>query len=280
MAKDAQENFKQWRKLQRQVEEAQFVLVGIGNLFSQSLDGMRTDPFYAPLLSQAGQEREEDRARLEQYLQFHYIQRHPDGRLGKAYEKLAGLLAGKNYFIVSLCTDDLIYGAGLEEERIVTPCGGFRAMQCGSLCVTDQEALVTDRQVREELLLSIDACGGSLDAVDFPVCAECTGPLWFNRIDTPEYKEEGYLPQWRKYTAWLQGTLNRELCVLELGVGMQFPNIIRFPFEKICYFNQKAHFFRVHSRLFQLTEELRERGESIAADPVDLLLAMGQEDGR
>ena len=145
-------------------------------------------------------------------------------------------------------------------------------MQCGKDCVTDQEALVTDEHVMEALLESIDACGGDLDAVDFPVCAECTKPLWFNQIGTPDYQEEGYLPQWRLYAKWLQGTLNRQLLVLELGVGMQFPQIIRFPFEKAAFFNQKARFFRVHSRLYQLTEELKERGVSVAQDPADFLL--------
>ena len=80
------------------------------------------------------------------------------------------------------------------------------------------------------------------------------------------------MPQWEKYTKWLQGTLNRNLCVLELGAGMQFPQIIRFPFEKVAYFNQKSRFFRIHSKLYQLTEELREKGVSIAENSVDFLL--------
>ncbi len=257
-------------RLSEQIEKAQMVLVGIGNEFAMRCEAMETDPFYGPLLEQAGGEEYE--AQAVQYLRFHYIRRHPDGRLLAAYDRLAGLLDGKNYFLVSLCTDDLIYRSGLDAGRIVTPCGGFRAMQCGRECVTDQEPLVTDPNVTEALLESIDACGGNLDAVDFPVCAECTKPLWFNRIDSPDYREEGYLPDWQRYTKWLQGTLNRQLLVLELGVGMQFPQIIRFPFEKAVFFNQKARMIRVHSRLYQMTEELKEKGISVAQDPVDFLM--------
>ena len=116
-----------------------------------------------------------------------------------------------------------------------------------------------------------------MDAIDFPVCAECSAPLWFNQISAPEYREEGYLPQWQKYTRWLMGTLNRKLCILELGVGMQFLQIIRFPFEKVAYVNQKAYFYRVHSRLYQLTEELKGKGVSVPQNPVDFLLSMGEE---
>lgn len=253
-------------KIKESVNEAQLVLVGIGTEFSQPFDKMAQDPFYAPLLEQAG--KEENAEQLLQFLHFHYLKRHPDEKIILAYDRLAELLQEKNYFIVSLCTDDNIFRSGLDPKRIVTPCGGYRAMQCGKECVTDQEMLVTDENVVQELLRSIDDCGQDLNRIDFPVCAECTKPLWFNQITSPDYKEEGYLDQWQLYTKWLQGTLNRKLCILELGVGMQYPQVIRFPFEKICYFNQKSYLYRIHSKLYQLTEELKGRGTSVACDPV------------
>ena len=261
--------------LKQNIEDAQYVLVGIGAEFAQRLEPMEQDAFYASLADQARSDAFE--GQLRQYLQFHYLKRHPDKRILDAYGQLASLLEGKDYFIVSLCTDDLIYETELDPSRIVTPCGGWRAMQCGRECVTDQEPLVTDENVMRELLSSIDECNGELDAIDFPVCAECSAPLWFNQISAPEYREEGYLPQWQTYTRWLMGTLNRKLCILELGVGMQFLQIIRFPFEKVAYVNQKAYFYRVHSRLYQLTEELKEKGVSVPQNPVDFLLSMEEE---
>lgn len=263
-------------EIRQSIADAQMVLVGIGTEFAQNLEDMESDSFYAPLLKQLEQEAHAEQ--IKQYLQFHYIRRHPDERIIQAYEKLAELLEGKNYFIVSLCTDDLIYRSGLNPERIVTPCGGFRAMQCGKECVTDQEPLVTDEKVMEALLESIDQCSADINEIDFPVCAECAQPLWFNRISTPDYREEGYLPQWQLYTKWLQGTLNRTLCILELGVGMEFAQVIRFPFEKVGFFNQKAHFYRVHSRLYQLTEELKDRGMPVAQNPVEFLLDQGRRE--
>lgn len=262
-------------KIRKSIEEAQLVLAGIGTEFAQPFSNMEQDPFYAPLIEQA--QREENAEQLMQILRFHYLKRHPDEKRIQAYDRLAQLLEEKNYFIVSLCTDDLIFASGLDPKRIVTPCGGYRAMQCQKECVTDQEMLVTDEGVLLELLKSIDDCSGDLNRIDFPVCAECTKPLWFNQISSPDYKEEGYLQQWQQYTKWLQGTLNRKLCVLELGVGMQYPQVIRFPFEKICYFNQKAYLYRIHSKLYQLTEELKGRGTSIACDPVSFFTEGGDK---
>ena len=93
-----------------------------------------------------------------------------------------------------------------------------------------------------------------------------------NRILTPA--KEGVYPtdSWETYTKWLQGTLNRNLVILELGVGMELPQLIRFPFEKVAYFNQKSCLYRVHSHLYQMTEEIKERGYSVPMHPVTLLL--------
>ena len=70
--------------------------------------------------------------------------------------------------------------------------------------------------------------------------------------------------------SWLQGTMNRKVCLLELGAGLQFPSVIRFPFEKMAYFNQKATWFWVHRTLYQLTEEMAERSVSVPMHAVKL----------
>ena len=100
-----------------------------------------------------------------------------------------------------------------------------------------------------------------------------------DRILTPakEGEEEtdgGVYPadSWETYTKWLQGTLNRNLVILELGVGMELPQLIRFPVAKVAYFNQKSCLYRVHSHLYQMTEEIKERGYSVPVHPVTLLL--------
>lgn len=133
--------------------------------------------------------------------------------LSKAYEKLAQLLAGKNYFVITTGKDDLIMQSGLKVDRIVQP-----------------------------LLFEEDS----------------------NQMP----------PMWDKYTKWLQGTLNRNVLILELGVGLKYPGVIRFPFEKAAYFNKKADFIRVHGRLYQMTEELGDKGISIAQNAVAFLASI------
>ena len=262
-------------ELLQDIADSQMVLVGIGKEMEENYQGMNEDTFYGPLLAQA--EEEKDRAAIIQYLRCHYVRRHPNPRIKKAYEKLTALLDGKNYFILSLSEDDYIFNSGLDRERIVTPCGGFRKLQCTERCNAEQESLVTDDKVILQVLEEIDNCNGDLSSVDFPVCTDCCGILWFNRIETPGYREEGYLTQWEKYTKWLQGTLNHKLCILELGAGMEYPSVIRFPFEKVAFFNQKSVFYRVHGKLPYLTEELSERGISAKTDAITFLSEEGNQ---
>jgi len=78
---------------------------------------------------------------------------------------------------------------------------------------------------------------------------------------------------WERYLHWLSFTLNQKLCILELGAGFAHPELIRFPFEKTCYFNRKSRMFRINRQFPQLTEEIAERGVSIQADPAVFLTA-------
>ncbi|MCR1840485.1 hypothetical protein [Murimonas intestini] len=172
--------------IEDKIRDAQYVLVGIGEEFAVKEDGGRTK---------------------EKVLQ--------------AYKNLSGLLDDKSYFIVTLLTDDLIFGTDLKASQIVAPCGS-------------------------------DMSG--------------------NVVTNEHYDESCYLPQWQNYLKWLQNTLNRKLCILELGVGFQYPSVIRWPFEKTGYLNKKADFIRVHSKFPQMSEELKDKGISVGENPVDFLL--------
>ena len=51
------------------------------------------------------------------------LKHHTKEELQTFYEKLADLLKEKEYFIVTLNTDDLIWDSSLKDEKMVAPCG-------------------------------------------------------------------------------------------------------------------------------------------------------------
>ena len=58
---------------------------------------------------------------------------------------------------------------------------------------------------------------------------------------------------------FLQKTINRKLCILELGVSMRFPGVIRNAFEKTAYYNQKAKMFRIHQTLADVPQNMEQK---------------------
>lgn len=76
--------------------------------------------------------------------------------------------------------------------------------------------------------------------------------------------------RWDMYLKWLSCTLNRKLYVLELGVLLDNPNVIRWPFERTVMINNNAKLVRINSKLPQLPEQLANKGESFKENPVSI----------
>ena len=233
------------QKIRENIKEAELVLVGIGEEFSlKETDG---------------------RFNKEEY----------EVRMA-AYQGLQRLLQNKNYFVVTLCTDGMIRQAGLKDERIVEPCGSYYRLQCANKC-TDT-ITVPDEDLQKKIKGMFQGREEKMNIErDLPVCGQCGKKLIWNTIETENYAEEGYLEQWKAYTKWLQETVNHKVCLLELGTGMKFPTVIRWPFEKITYFNNKASLIRIHSRLFQTTEEIKDRSTGIEYNPVEFVKELSIE---
>lgn len=77
---------------------------------------------------------------------------------------------------------------------------------------------------------------------------------------------------WEAYEKWLSFTLNKSLLVLELGEGFANPGLIRFPFEKVTYFNQKSHMYRVNETFPQISDEIAERACAVKKNSVTFVM--------
>ena len=246
------------------IKEADMVLVGLGEEFDgAALPGQ--DAGYGKgcgLLDEAGL------SWLIPAWNAFYVRKSGEGSCGRALKKLSALLEGKNYFIVSVSTNSEIAGF----DRTVMPCGSILRKQCGEGCAgVLEEVTDRDREWMEACFMELAESGAVCAEGGLGVCPVCGAPLVLNHVYAEHYNEAGYQEQWELYKKWLQGTLNRRLLVLELGVGMRFPSVIRWPFEKAAYFNRKAYFYRVNDKLYQLTKELAGKGCGIAQNAIDWL---------
>jgi hypothetical protein len=250
------------------LDDAEMVLIGIGEEFDDE-QFFKDDEKYAEIIDILQQY---DGLWLIPEVEALYRKKY-GCKVKQVLERFAKLIEDKNYFVVSTSMNTDISDIEWKDDRFVTPCGGSKYKQCVSKCA---EGLIktdeADYAEISEYLLKPDKI--KIKAPDIGKCPKCGGRLVLNNVYADDYDENGYLKKWESYTKWLQGTLNRKLLVLELGVGMKFPTVIRFPFEKVAYYNNKASFVRVNERLYQMTEELSGKGMSIAENSIDWLDAM------
>ena len=187
----------------------------------------------------------------EKDIRFCHLTDPSQADLKAAYEALYDLIKEKDYYIVTTLTDWAVYEMPFDKNRIVAPCGNIHWRQCSKACTKDiwEESEVPD-----------------------DVCPHCKAPLTGNTIKAETYIEEGYLPRWKDYMKWQAGTINRSLVILELGEGFATPTVMRWPFEKIIYFNRKSRLYRINESFYQLPKEAEERGVSVHENSVCWML--------
>lgn len=248
-------------RIVEKIQKAEMLLIGIGEEFEER-GFLKAQPQYqcgAAYLEQV------DRPDLLPLLSDEILK--TGSRAVTALQRLYRIIADKNYFVVSTCQTDILSYAGFPKERVVTPCGTLRKKQC--ICGCEQSLAEVSASERKALYQEITRKCGEPETLGN--CPQCNGRMVLNNIYVQRYLEGGYLEDWGRYTKWLQGILNRELCIMELGVNLDYPSVIRFPFEKVAYYNRKASFIRINERLYQLTSELHEKGISIAKNSIDWL---------
>ena len=252
------------------IEEAEMVLLGLGEDFDLRNELMKD-------------ERYSSGCKILQSLNLHYLIPAWNSFCAKEIGisqgkeellRLLELLKDKNYFVITVSTNPLLAEIPWKHERLVMPCGTWKYMQCQGDCTQLLPITKCDEE-KINILFEHIFQGEKIDEQNALLGkCDCGKELCLNNVYAEKYNENGYLPKWSMYMKWLQGTVNRRLLILELGVGMKFPSIIRWPFEKVAFFNQKAYFCRVHEKLYQLTAELNGRGCGISANAIEWLRSL------
>lgn len=236
------------------IQNADKVLVGIGDDFEMS-EYLKSSETYQNVCNEIA---DAECEWVIPYVNAYFLK--DNMTIKAAYRNLSKLLDGKDYFIISVCMNGILEETGLSKQKVVEPCGSYKMVQKESM--DGIQVLPVD----PNLLTEIDGCihktydWKSLDK-----------NVVFNSLYAEPYSEVGYQQQWQAYTNWLQGTLNQNLCILELGSSMMFANVLRFRFEKIVSLNKKASLIRVNKRLYQLPEQISEKGIAVKKNAVEFM---------
>lgn len=195
-----------------------------------------------------------------------YINRY-DQPAGKPYEDLLALLGGKNYFVLTTNVDHRFQVAGFDKERLFYTQGDYGLFQCSVPChdkTYDNEAAVRemlarqkDMKVPEELI---------------PRCPVCGKPMALNlRSDGTFVEDEGWHAACARYERFIWRYGGGHVLFLELGVGMNTPGIIKYPFRKMTHANADARYACVNLDMAYAPREIASQSVCLSGDIGDVL---------
>ena len=248
-------------KLKEIVKASDYVLIGIGSEF----ECKEIEPELWETYIRKKKEGKEDEW-LVPFLESYGYKSKKLEKVMKAYNNLYELVKDKNYFVVTLNDDDKIFGTLFSNDKITAPCGSMKRLQCVQGC---KDSIVEGEMIVEEVITDLKKKDLSLNEILRPICSQCGKELVMNTVREENYLEEGYIKSWEKYRIWLTGTLNKKICLLELGVDFKYPSVVRWAFEKVAFINEKAVMVRINKKFPQVSTELQGKIYSYPRDSVE-----------
>ena len=173
----------------------------------------------------------------------------------KLYQELLELIKNKEYFVITTNTDGQFEIAGFEKDKIFAVQGDFAFLQCKNAC---HDQLYDKRKMVNEWLKYTKDCKIPKDLV--PKCPVCGKNMEMNlRKDGNFIQDENWYKQSKKYENYLDKIKDKNVVLLEIGVGFNTPGIIRFPFEQMVYNNLKTTLIRINKDYPQTMLEINNK---------------------
>ena len=160
----------------------------------------------------------------------------------KLYQEIYSLIKEKDYFVITTNVDGQFEKAGFEKERVFETQGDYAYLQCENAC---HNKLYYNYDLVNEWLKNTKDCKIPSNLV--PKCPVCGGNMEMNlRKDANFVQDENWYKQDKRYGEFLNKSQDKNLLLLEIGVGFNTPGIIRFPFEQMVYNNIHTNLVRIN----------------------------------
>ena len=186
------------------------------------------------------------------------------------YRQLLDLVKDKDYFVLTTNVDHCFQKAGVDKARLFYTQGDYGLFQCSLPChrrTYDNEETIL-RMVREQRNMRVPT--GLL-----PVCPKCGAPMTMNlRSDDTFVEDLGWNEAASHYLDFVQSHANKRLLLLELGVGMNTPSIIKYPFWRLTAQNPNAAYVCVNFGEAECPKQIEDRAILVNADVAVVLAAL------
>ena len=190
-----------------------------------------------------------------------YINRYRDAENG-TYRRLLELVRDKDYFVLTTNVDHQFQKAGFDKHRLFYTQGDYGLFQCSGPChdaTYDNEQAIRamveqqkNRMIPEELI---------------PRCPVCGKPMSMNlRADATFVQDAGWYQASERYSDFLRRHEGMRVLFLELGVGMNTPGIIKYPFWRMTAQNPQARYACINFGEAYAPQEIADRAICMDGD--------------
>lgn len=202
---------------------------------------------------------------LEEYWAWwsrHILINRYDCEVGKPYKNLFSIVKDKNYFVLTTNVDHQFQRAGFDKKRLFYTQGDYGLFQCSNGChnKTYNNEEIVRKMVAQQKNMKIPT-------ELIPRCPKCNKPMTMNlRCDDLFVQDEGWYLACNRYQDFIRRNENSHILYLELGVGMNTPGIIKYPFWQMTAKNKNAVYCSVNSELSYVPTEIQNKSVVIRND--------------
>lgn len=206
------------------------------------------------------------------------------------YECLLRLVDGRDYFVLTTNVDHCFQRAGFDKTRLFYTQGDYGLFQsvapqgASAHRTYDNEDAVRRMVLAQGFSIGPDGQlvipdGGRLSMQVpqdlLPVCPDDGRPMVPNlRVDDTFVEDAGWHAAADRYAAFLRSHRDAHVLYLELGVGMNTPGIITYPFWQLTAANPNATYISVTKGEAWCPQQIAKRSLCIDTDIADVLRAL------
>lgn len=178
------------------------------------------------------------------------------------YEALYALVRDREYFVLTTNVDGQFEKAGFDPDRIFDVQGDYGQIQCAKGC---HDKLYGDETLVREMAAEQKDC--RIPSRLVPRCPACGGEMEVHvRKDMYFVQDKAWYEAADRYDKFIAEAAGKRTVFLEAGVGYNTPTIIRFPFERMVYRNDRASLIRINRDYPEPIDENRERTISFSEE--------------
>lgn len=188
-------------------------------------------------------------------------------KVKECYLNLFALVKNKEHFVITTNVDGQFLKAGFDKDKVFEIQGSLSKIQCSVGC---HNKLYNDLELVDTMLKNniVNKIPTNL----IPICPVCGAQMELNlRKDAFFVEDNNWIKMNNRYEKFLQFNRDKNILLLELGVGFNTPGIIRYPFEKMTYSFKNVKLVRINSEYPFVPEEIEKKTICVKMDIASII---------